>query len=222
MKLDQLRGLRFPDEYVQRFFFKTGCDHRVGNVLELGCASGNNLMLFYHFGWNVLGVDNCRQSIADARHNFAQSGVPGPDFDFVDQDLSSELIVNMAGKFDVILLANVLCYLNRDCTVSIMKELPKLLTSGSYVFLRTRTLSDYRFGRGEKVEQNAFRLNTGETGEEGLLNVFYAEHELVHMVCELVGVDPTTMVVLSVNFQNMQNGCLINNSDLVVWGRVHG
>lgn len=219
MNFAQMRGLRFPDEYVQRFFFKTGCHQRTGNVLELGCASGNNLMLFYHFGWNVLGVDKSRQAIADARYNFERSGVSGPDFDFVHRDVSEGFLGNVAAKFDVILLANVLLYLNNDSAVSIMKQLPKLLKSQGYVFVRTRTVTDYRFGRGEKMGHNAFRLDTEETGEKGLLNVFYTEYELVNMVRSFVRVDPTTMVVLSVNFQNIQQECLINNSDLVVWGR---
>jgi len=176
-------------------------------------------MLFYHFGWNVLGVDNSRQAIADARHNFERSGISGPDFDFVHGDASEGFLGNAAGKFDVILLANVLCYFNNDSAVSIMKELPKLLTSQGYVFVRTRTVTDYRFGRGEKMGHNAFRLNTEETGEKGLLNVFYAEHELVNMVRNFARVDPTTMVVLSVNFQNIQQESLINNSDLVIWGK---
>ena len=39
----EFRGLKFPDEFLTRFFFKYGHDRRTGRVVELGCGNGNNL-----------------------------------------------------------------------------------------------------------------------------------------------------------------------------------
>lgn len=43
--LKLLRGLRFPDDYIVKMFFKEGLQHHPGKVLELGCGNGNNLIL---------------------------------------------------------------------------------------------------------------------------------------------------------------------------------
>ena len=50
MKITELRGLRFPDDYIVKMFFKEGLHRAPGRVLELGCGSGNNLSLFSAFG----------------------------------------------------------------------------------------------------------------------------------------------------------------------------
>lgn len=66
--------MRFPDEYIVRMFFKEGLQHSPGRVLELGCGSGNNLMLFHEFGWQVVGVDISTASLSDAVHNLSGGG----------------------------------------------------------------------------------------------------------------------------------------------------
>jgi hypothetical protein len=51
----ELRGLRFPDIYVVRMFFKERLQRELGRVLELGCGNGINLLLFAEFDWDVMG-----------------------------------------------------------------------------------------------------------------------------------------------------------------------
>lgn len=46
MRLSDIDGLKFPDEYVIKFFFKEGLHKNSAKVLELGCANGNNARLF--------------------------------------------------------------------------------------------------------------------------------------------------------------------------------
>jgi len=221
MNLADMRGLRFPDAYVTRFFFKAGCDQRTGNVLELGCGNGNNLMLFYHFGWNVVGLDKDQVAIQDALHNFAAEQFTGRSYNFVLHDLSDGLNNLLKDHFDVLLIPNSLYYLERGRAESLLVEATRFVGEGAYVFLSLRTFRDYRYGRGKQIAPNSFLLNTEETGEKGLVNVFYHDHELVDMFKRCLAVDVTTVEILHVDYQNLQQGMLISNSDVVIWGRKH-
>ncbi|MBI4965621.1 MAG: class I SAM-dependent methyltransferase [Desulfomonile tiedjei] len=222
MNLAEMKGLRFPDVYVTRFFFKTGFDRRTGNVLELGCGNGNNLMLFYHFGWNVVGIDKDRVAVQDALHNFAAESSARGSYEFVLHDLSTGLKQVSKGHFDVLLIPNSLYYLERGRAEALLADASESLRAGAYVFLRARTVRDFRYGRGQQIDKNAFLLNTEETGEKGLVNVFYHDHELVEMLQRRLALDVTTAGILHVDYQNLQQGMLISNSDVVIWGRKHG
>ena len=68
--LKNIRGLKYPDIYITRFFFKEILHKSPGKVLELGCGNGNNLMLFVEYNWNVTGIDNNNKAINNANYNF--------------------------------------------------------------------------------------------------------------------------------------------------------
>ena len=95
----------------------------------------------------------------------------------------------------------------------------KRLAPGAEVFVRTRLVDDYRCGKGVEQEPNGWRLDTPETGEAGLFNLFYTADGLVQRLVQELGlVEPTA---LKVSFDNIQNGVRVApNSDLVVWGAV--
>jgi len=221
MNLTDMRGLLFPDVYVTRFFFKKGCHQLTGNVLELGCGNGNNLMLFYHFGWNVVGIDKDPVAIQDALHNFAAEQFTGPPYDFILHDLSDGLNNLLKDHFDVLLIPNSLYYLERCRAESLLTDASEFVKAGAYVFLRGRTLHDFRYGRGQQIDRNTFLLNTEETGEKDLINVFYSEYELVEMLQRCLAIDLATVEILHVDYQNLQQDMLISNSDVVIWGRKH-
>lgn len=218
MSIRQLRGLRFPDEFVIRFFFKNQLHTRAGNVLELGCGNGNNLLLFHEYGWNVVGLDISEESLANAEHNFRVANHASTRHRFIHRDLSLGLGGDIADKFDVILLPNVLYYIPRHSMVAVLQELRRYSSAEALVFLRNRSMRDYRFRRGEEVERNGYCLSEIATGELGLLNVFYYEWELIDMLRDHLGVDPSTAEILTVEFQNPQQGSSVNNSDIVIWG----
>jgi len=209
--LAEIRGLKFPDDYVVRHAFKQGLTARTGRVLELGCGPGNNLALYQAYGWAVCGVDYAAEALADARWNL------GPDAALIQADLSQGL-PRLDGRFDALLIPNLLCYLRRAEAEAVLRQVRGVLSAKADVFLRTRALDDYRYGRGEEVEPRGYRLATPETGEAGLLNRFYDSAELVGLLTEALGL--TEVVTLAVRFENLQNGRIIGNSDLVVWGRV--
>lgn len=213
-KLNKLRGLRFPDEYVIRMFFKEGLQHSAGRVLELGCGSGNNLLLFHEFGWQVVGVDISADSLADAAYNLA--GEPNT-VTLLQADLAQGMPA-LLGEFDAIILPNFSCYVPRVSFQNLLTDCNRLLKQGGGIFLSTRTCEDWRYGRGREVERNGFVLECTETGEKGLLNVFYEASELIEMIDSTMG-ELHNQQLLKVRFDNPQSGVIIDNSHVVIWGR---
>lgn len=211
--LPDIRGLKYPDEFVARHFFKRGLHQRTGRVVELGGGTGNNLSLYAAYGWSLTDVDYSQAALDDARWNL------GPDATLIQADLSQGLPDLGAAPIDVLLIPNLLCYLTAAQASAVLTAARARLAPGAEVFVRTRLVDDYRCGKGVEEEPNGWRLATPETGEAGLFNLFYTPEGLVErLVAELGLVDP---VALKVSFDNVQNGVLVTpNSDLVVWGAV--
>lgn len=209
-ELRDIRGLKFPDEFVVRHFFKRGLAGRRGRVLELGCGTGNNLALYAAFGWTVTGVDYDSGALDDARWNL------GEDASLIQADLATSL-PKLEGGLDALIIPNLLCYLTRTRAAAVLSGLKPLLAPACEVFVRTRLVDDYRYGRGRMEEPDGFRLATPETGEAGLFNRFYTQAGLVELLTETLRL--TERAELAVRFDNLQAGVRVTgNSDLVVWG----
>ena len=210
--LREIRGLKYPDEFVVRHFFKCGLSERTGRVLELGSGVGNNLSLYLTWGWTGVGVDYDDQALADARFNLGD----GPAL--LQADLSRGL-PDLQGPFHALIIPNLLCYLTATEAHALLEALRPLLAPGCEVFVRTRQTDDYRYGRGAEEEPHGFRLDTPETGEAGLFNLFYTPQGLAEVLGETLGLTEPT--VLTCRFDNVQAGQLVpNNSDVIVWGRM--
>jgi SAM-dependent methyltransferase len=112
----ELRGMRFPDIYVVRMLFKEGLQRKQGRVLELGCGNGNNLLPFADFGWDVTGLDNSVEALADARYNFEGAGT------FIECDLAAEFPLSEDEMFDAILMPNFIYYIPRQSFGRVLRE----------------------------------------------------------------------------------------------------
>jgi len=209
----ELRGLRYPDVYVVRMLFKEGLHRKPGRVLELGCGSGNNLMPFADFGWDVTGVDVSAKALADARHNLAGVGI------FIECDLAGHFAVPKDATFDLVLLPNIIYYLPRPSFIRVLQECRRRLLPGGMLFLSARVREDWRYGRGTQEEPGGYRLDCHETGEFGLLNVFYSADELSELVGMHIGVLHQAQR-LFVTYDNPQSGIVVRNAEVIIWGKV--
>jgi len=209
--LAELRGLRFPDDYVVKMFFKEGLQRAPGRALELGCGNGNNLLLFAAFGWQVTGVDYDDAALNDARYNLDGLG------NWIRCDLAAHLPPLPADGFDAILMPSVNYYIPRAAFINLLKYCGDALRGGGKFYLRARLPEDWRFGRGQPEGPNAYRLACSETGEQGLLNVFYSEAELHQLLVANLG-ELSGLQSLHVTADNPQSGIVVRNADLVIWG----
>jgi len=219
-RFKDIRGLKYPEAYVIRFFFKNGLHNTPGRVLEAGCGNGCNLRLFREYDWETVGIDVSPQAICDGEANFAAMSSAQGQYRFIQHDLSNGLPQGLEGPFDCVLFPSSLYYIPRASAVQVFRDARRLVRSGAAFYLRMRTLADFRCGRGDPVEPNGVRLTTEITGEHGVLNVFYHDHELVDILRDCLGAEPSRMQILHVDYQNLQNDVVVSNSDIVIWGRL--
>lgn len=223
MLYKDIKGFKFPDEYTVRFFFREKLDRKRGKILELGSSNGNNLMLFYQYGWNVTGIDIDGQSIKLAKKYFADCKIHyrlQNDFCFVKRDM-----VDFASRFDgkpydVLLLASSLYYLSEKNIINLLTLVKKncLIHKNSYIYLRIRTPKDYRYGKGKKLGEKSFKLTIGETGEKGSTMTFFTESELMALLNTFFEFQHYHLFRCLFDYYKMNVPIL--NSDLIFWGKI--
>jgi hypothetical protein len=213
--LAELEGLKYPDEMVTRFFFKNGLQQRSGRVLELGCGNANNLTLFAAYGWDVAGLDISPALLGQGSRNFQRLGLSVPRL--VAADLNDP--IPELGAVDVLLLPSSLYYVRVDRARQIMAEIAQTLAPGALIFCRFRTHDDYRYGCGEDLGENCFRLTISETSELGCTIAFYSLEAMLTLLapCDL---DPASLQVMKLAFDNLgKEDQMIHNDEIVLWGR---
>lgn len=223
MLISEIQGLKYPDEYIIRFFFKENLYKRSGRVLELGCGNGNNLMLFYHYGWDAVGIDNSKPAIKAARNNFSKTQriyKLKNKFEFLLDDMVSYVQQYSSMSFDVLLLPNSIYYLDYDRIICLFDKFKqnKIISDKSLIFVSIRSLSDYRYGRGRKLSENTYRLTIKETDEENSVVTFMSESSIVKILHNVFHFD--YLYTFHKDYDNLQNGCLVSNSDIILWGKL--
>jgi SAM-dependent methyltransferase len=223
MRIPDLQGLKFPDEYISRFFFKEKLNQNIGSVLELGCGNANNLLLFYEYGWNVTGVDIDTNVLKQAADNFSLTSHlynhqntfcfdVNDMLEFVEKTEKSYDIVLMPGSF----YYSDIFYINKLFQLIQKKN---ILKENGLLFLRFRTPKDYRYGKGERLGSQTFRFDFNETGELNCINTFFKEHEMIELLNKYFKLD--RMQLFRIEFDNIQQDTMIHNSDVIVWANIN-
>ena len=216
--LKSIQGLKYPDEHLVRFFFKEKLNQLSGSVLELGCGNGNNLMLFAEYNWNVTGVDVNNKSIRAANSNF--KCLTKKNFRFKTKDMIEFMKKYNGEKFDCFLLPSSLYYLEEERIIKLLKLIKnkKILKKRCFIYFRIRLNDDYRLKKAKKIGNKTYLLNFKETGELNSINTFFTENEFINLIKKHFSFSNLKRIKL--NFENFQNNLIINNSDLIVWGRL--
>jgi len=219
MRIPNIKGLKFPDEYVVRAFFKNGLAQKSGRVIEFGCGNGNNLSLFYQYGWGVVGIDIFEHSIRDANANFAEIAKENANgtYEFTSQDM---LQYTPQQKFDAILFPSSLYYVPKANSMAMLARLPGMIAdSGACVYFRMRRPNDYRVNISSVEEDGITRRIQGdETGEQGCSMTFIEPDAFIADIrkhCTLMN-----PVVMQCQFDNIQQGKIISNCDFILWGTI--
>lgn len=217
-----LKGLKFPDIAVVKFFFKQRLHEKGGRVLEFACSNGNNLSLFASYGWECLGVDLSAQNVANGEFNF-KNVLKAEKFSFFNENILDFPKAHPNTKADVFLIPNVINYLPREDFIALLKNSREfgVYKENALFFLRTRSVRDYRYGLGEKIAHNSFLLtNDDTTGEKGCINTAYQDFELVdYLRTHLNLYDFKVLNYESTNIMG-DDERLVLDSDIVIYGRI--
>jgi SAM-dependent methyltransferase len=223
MYIPAIRGLKYPDESLIRFFFKNNLQNQKGNVLEFGAENGNNLLLFYEYGWNVTGVDISEKGTDDANANFAdckkQYSLSNTS-EFILSDMGKYAKEYKGTPFDILLLPGCFYYTDIFEIHKLLENINrnKLLKEGGLLFIRYRSTLDYRFGKGEKIGEKTFKFDFDETGELGCINTFFTKDDLINLYSQYF--ELSDIIHLKSNFENLQKGVITDNYDYVFWAKI--
>jgi SAM-dependent methyltransferase len=206
----------FPDIYVTKFFFKFGLDKAPGSLLELGCGNGNNARLFAEYGWRVTGVDMDPAALDNARANWDQE--PAESWSFIERDLREGLPA-LDEPFNALVGNGSLFYFERHYLEELLSQARRVLAPGAHVYFKFRTRDDWRYGKGEEIEKDTFRINVWQTAEEGATMAFYEPDDLRALIEDRLGTLHDCQVLFE-SHENIQHDLRIDNRDVIVWGRL--
>lgn len=224
MYIKNLRGLKFPDNAIIKFFFKQGLHNQTNQkVLEFACSNGYNLSLFANYDYECIGVDLDENNINNANYNFKEV-IKSNKYHFFNDNILEFPMKNPNINADIFLIPNVINYLKRDDFIKLLKisKEYKMYKENALFFLRTRSIKDFRYGFGEQIEHNCFKIvNDNTTGELGCINTLYQEHELVEILKENLNLyDFKVLTYESTNIMG-EKELLVNDSDIVIYGKIN-
>ncbi|EEC4842341.1 class I SAM-dependent methyltransferase [Campylobacter lari] len=223
MYLRNLKGLKFPDLAVIKFFFKQEL-HQQNNqkVLEFACSNGNNLSLFANYDYECIGVDLNQENINNANYNFKEV-IQCKNYQFFHDNILEFPFKNPNINADIFMIPNVINYLLKEDFLKLLKisKENSMYKENALFFLRTRSIKDYRYGYGKKIAHNCFKItNDNTTGELGCINTLYQEYELVEILKEYLNLyDFKVLTYENTNIMG-EDERLVNDSDIVIYGKI--
>jgi len=221
LNIQNIKGLKYPDEYFIKFFFKYQLHTKQHlSYLELGCSNGCNLMLPFEFGNHVRGVDLNDTLINYANENFSALKRKN-EFDFFSRDMRDFCADSSDIKADVLVLASSIYYIPKNDFVKLLKDIKQnnLIKPKIPFFIRFREIDDYRNNKGEIIEENSIIIKNGITGEDGAFCTFYDTQEMLEILKKEL--DLREFQTLYLKYENVQNNTKVYNSDVVIWGTIN-
>lgn len=220
MNIKNIKGLKYPDEYFIKFFFKYQF-HIKKNVkfFEIGSSNGCNLMLPNSFGLDVIGVDLDCTLIQYANENFEL--LNEKQYEFYNDDMRNFCYNTKNINSDVLVLSNSIYYIPKNDFISMLRNIKQnmLIKENSTLFIRFRCLKDYRNKKGKYIDENAYLIENGITGEDGIFCKFYEEVEMIELLQKELNL--RDFQSMKIEYENIQNNVKVNNSDIVIWGKIN-
>ncbi len=135
-----------------------------GNVLDVGCGFGNNLLPFIYRGWNGYGTEISEEITTQVSTELKQRGI---DADIrVGQNMNLPFDDSM---FDIILSISVLHYENcREDIDKALAEYKRVLNDGGSIIIYTTGPKHDIFQKAEQLDNNRYRVSNYDfrNGEE--------------------------------------------------------
>jgi ubiquinone/menaquinone biosynthesis C-methylase UbiE len=148
--------------------------HRVKNVLDLGCGVGRHSVYLAKNGFDVVGIDISQSALRLAK-SWAQK----------------ERLTNVAlirgtmthlpfrdGVFDGVVSISVIVHALKKGIQRTIDETHRILKKNGVLFANFASVKDPRYGTGERVEKNTFRIwESFEGNRFKELHHFFTEQE---------------------------------------------
>jgi len=162
----------YPNDHVVRFLVSSRvllAKSPRPRLLDIGTGSGRHLRLAADLDFEPFGMDISSVGLQHVRRDF-----PG----FPLARASMLRLPFAGGSFDIALSFGVFCYGTGAETRQAIAEAHRVLAIEGRLFAVLRTTQDYRFGRGESLGDNSFRLTIADTNEFDTVQHFLTEEQV--------------------------------------------
>lgn len=166
----------YPSEHVVRFLMANRglLENKIQpRFLDIGLGAGRHMKLAEEMGFAAFGVDISLAGLEHARQRLLDAG-RAPLV-----ALSSFRSLPFQNScFQLVLSFGVFYYGNADDMQQGIADAHRVLAPRGKLFAVLRTLQDYRYGKGEKIAPNTFRLAITDTNECGTIQHFLASDDI--------------------------------------------
>jgi SAM-dependent methyltransferase len=163
---------RYPNDHVVRFLMANraaieGTGTR--RFLDIGAGAGRHMQLASELGFEPYGIDTSITGLQHAEQRLRNLQLPSK------LAHASMLALPFADcSFALVLSFGVFYYGTGNDMQQAIAEAHRVLVSGGKLFALLRTTQDYRFGKGERLARNTFRLKIADTNELDTVQHFLA------------------------------------------------
>lgn len=125
----------------------------IKNALDLGCGNGDDTKFLIENNYHVASVD-----FSDFAVKKVSKFNKNNTF-FFDMSESKEWKVFPSGFFDIVVASLSLHYFDERTTITIMKQINRILKDGGKLFARVNTINETEAGAGdgEEIEPNFYK-----------------------------------------------------------------
>jgi SAM-dependent methyltransferase len=124
-------------------------------VLELGCGNGKTLRAMLKCGWDVTAIDFSYHAAALSR-NVGKSEIEG-NIAIAD----ARMLPFHNAAFDGVIAIHIVGHMLKNDRGRIAFEAIRVLKPGGILYFCDFTLKDFRFGKGDIIEEGTFRRGNG-------------------------------------------------------------
>ena len=168
----------YPNENVVRFLISNGLyatkkKTTQPRFLDIGVGAGRHLKLASELGFSPYGIDLSFVGLQHANRWLSDLHIQP----YLTQ-ASMNSLPFADSSFDFVLSYGVFYYGTSHEMKNSINEAYRVLVNAGKLLVVLRTTQDYRFGKGEQLERNTFRLNIEETNEYHTVQHFLTEEDI--------------------------------------------
>jgi ubiquinone/menaquinone biosynthesis C-methylase UbiE len=178
----------YPSEHVVRFLmqhFRPAMQSKKSlKIMDIGGGGGRHIHLLCELGLAAYGID-----ISLTGLRYTQARIAERRWNAGLAQASMVALPFQPATFDAVISYGVYYYGKQTDMRAAIQEVHRLLKKGGKAFVVLRTAADYRYGKGEPIEPDTFRISIRETNEEGTIQHFLREEAVFEYFSSFSRVD---------------------------------
>ncbi|MGQ9506324.1 MAG: class I SAM-dependent methyltransferase [Candidatus Bathycorpusculaceae bacterium] len=163
-----------PDELVVNFAAFLKAKKKVRRVLDIGCGAGRHLIYMAKHGVEAHGIDISKTGLNATKQRLKKENL---EAQIVKGNMKFLPYIN--SSFDTVICLHTIYHQKLKEMQETISEIHRILKKKGFLLVNFLSKRTYRYGKGEKVEEDTFIDNEGT--ERGVLHHFTDEEEIKHL-----------------------------------------